>query len=158
MDSNVGSPLYQLTNPRLKAAMKASGLHMFKAQTEHDEKMRIAANKMRVFELKDTTRVIKDVFVNRDHITCISTTNGSTEIFCPNHLLSLYEEKSLKWKECMRILGLPLNDEQQDEEMSEAGPSSKQPGVNIPDLVKTRVNIQFLELTRLFIPYLVKMR
>ena len=58
----------------------------------------------------------------------------------------------------MRILGLPLNDEQQDEEMSEAGPSSKQPGVNIPDLVKTRVNIQFLELTRLFIPYLVKMR
>ena len=55
----------------------------------------------------------------------------------------------------MRILGLPLNNEQQDEEMSEAGPSSKQPGVNIPDLVKTRVNIQFLELTRLFIPYLV---
>ena len=129
VNSNFGSPLYKLTNPRLKAAMKTSGLHVFKAQTSHDEKMRIAANKMRAFELKETTRVIKDVFVNRDHITCISTTNGSTEIFCPNHLLSLYEEKSLKWKECMKILGLPLNDDQQDEEM-EAGPSSKEPGVD----------------------------
>ena len=110
--------------------MKSSGLHVYKAQTIHDEKLRLAANKMRIFELKDTTRVTKEVFINREHILCISTTNGSTEVSCPDHLLSLYEEKSLKWLECMKILGLPLNDEHKDEEMKEAGNSSMQPAVD----------------------------
>ena len=119
MNQNIGSPYYNLCNPRLKASMKAANIYVHKAQTDHDARMRIVSNKMREFEKDDPSKVVHEVYVNREHITCVKTQNGSKEIWCENDLISMYEERSKKWIQGCKLVGWPI-DVGQDDEMEPA--------------------------------------